>query len=529
MLRLRLPEPLPAALPPPAGGALPPFALEVWATNESGSIVKPAQPLTLKLTAVDAITLQPLGGAKVDARPAGSGAAASSGGGKKAVVAAPTVGLTGTAKLDVVVSGLPPSSLFRLRVEAAKPATLKPLYASFDGGGGGSGAKSLPVEEVTLAVSAVYSAAVAVGPVKVAAAKAPHSGATTTADPLACQLLSFAHCGRELRVHEQQMAIAPGFGSIAWDCAFLLATFLEANPALLKGRRAVDIGTGTGLVALAAANVGAHVVATDLTDLLPLTAVNVAANAHALRAGGGTVTCAPLPWGLDAGTASLAQLLSSPLVDDDGSACSGVGATVYPAAAVGGTAALARLQPPLLQQHHPDDNTAAPVFLPPYDVILASEVAYRTEIFPLLVATLRSLCRAPAGDGDAGVGAARATGGCAPLILLAARQRACCELSEFLALLAEHFHVVLLAGEPSAAALPEGVARLPAAAAPPGAAAAGKGGKSGGAKAKQPPQDSATSPFAALTLPPAVGRFAAGAAALSKTAWAPLLFGLTPK
>ena len=532
MLRLRLTAPLPPPAPAPAGGVL--LALELACTNESGSVVRLAEPLPLALRVVDRATLLPVSGARVTATGGGGG-----GGGKAGPCA---VDAAGRAVLSVCVTGAT-NKPFRLRIEVARAARLLPLSSSF-----GGGAAPAPVHQlVSLAVASVCtpvvrgatgaSAGAAGGPIAaggaVAASGAIAAGGCDGAarvQPDSCEVLAFAHCGRELRVLEQQNAVRGGFGSIVWDCALLLAAVLDANAAgLVRGRRVVDVGTGTGHVALAAANAGAHVVATDLPEMLTLAAANVAANADALRAGGGSVTCMPLPWGLDARTATRAQLLLlSPPPPPPPAASKEAAPTavlpgepplarLFPTAPVGATASLARLQPALLAA---GSGGGAPLFAPPYDVVLASEVAYRAELFPPLLATLRSLC-APA-----------------TLVLLAARRRACCDLSELLAAAAVHFRVTLLAGElddaaaafvdavpPPAAAAAAGVAASGARAPPPGGskrrAAPPAGDAAGGPAAPPPP-----SPFAHLVTPPAVAAFSRGAATLSKTAWAPLLFGL---
>ena len=80
-----------------------------------------------------------------------------------------------------------------------------------------------------------------------------------------------------------------GFGGTAFDAAFVLADYLHRAGVPLAGRRVVDLGTGTGLVAIAASLLGAaEVVATDgdATLVADLTARNCAANCpRAWRAG----------------------------------------------------------------------------------------------------------------------------------------------------------------------------------------------------------------------------------------------------
>jgi predicted nicotinamide N-methyase len=111
----------------------------------------------------------------------------------------------------------------------------------------------------------------------------------------------------------------------------------------LRGRRVLGLGSGTGLLEIAAAALGASVLATDLPAVLPLLRENAARNAGAVAAGGGRLAVTALAWG---------EALPAD-VSDAG----------------------------------------------PFDVILASDVVFWPELFAPLVATLAALsadARAPA-------------------------------------------------------------------------------------------------------------------------------------
>jgi predicted nicotinamide N-methyase len=57
----------------------------------------------------------------------------------------------------------------------------------------------------------------------------------------------------------------PPFWAFAWPGSQALARYLQAEPALVKGLRVLDFGSGGGLAAIAAARLGAaHVLASDL-------------------------------------------------------------------------------------------------------------------------------------------------------------------------------------------------------------------------------------------------------------------------
>ena len=58
----------------------------------------------------------------------------------------------------------------------------------------------------------------------------------------------------------------------------------------------LELGSGTGIVGIAAASMGAHVQLTDNAEAMPLLKLNVNSNEHLLHAGKGTMTCYALDW-----------------------------------------------------------------------------------------------------------------------------------------------------------------------------------------------------------------------------------------
>src|SRR6266581_9671956 len=71
------------------------------------------------------------------------------------------------------------------------------------------------------------------------------------------------------------MNVPPPYWAFAWAGGQALARFLLDNPALVAARRVLDLGSGSGLVAIAAAKAGAaHVVAADI-DALALAAIGL--------------------------------------------------------------------------------------------------------------------------------------------------------------------------------------------------------------------------------------------------------------
>jgi predicted nicotinamide N-methyase len=81
------------------------------------------------------------------------------------------------------------------------------------------------------------------------------------------------------------MNVPPPYWAFAWAGGQALARFVLDNPAMVAGRSVLDLGSGSGLVAIAAAKAGAaRVLAADI-DALAVTAIglNAAANAVTLE------------------------------------------------------------------------------------------------------------------------------------------------------------------------------------------------------------------------------------------------------
>lgn len=82
--------------------------------------------------------------------------------------------------------------------------------------------------------------------------------------------------------HDEAQAVQaePAYWSFCWASGQVLARYLLDNPHLVAGKRVVDVGCGSGVVAIAAALAGAHqVFGCDLDeDALAATACNAALN-----------------------------------------------------------------------------------------------------------------------------------------------------------------------------------------------------------------------------------------------------------
>lgn len=63
-------------------------------------------------------------------------------------------------------------------------------------------------------------------------------------------------------------SLAASTGSKVWDSALFLVRYLEENPDLVREKRVVELGSGTGFVGLACASLGAsHALLTDLPSV----------------------------------------------------------------------------------------------------------------------------------------------------------------------------------------------------------------------------------------------------------------------
>ena len=93
-------------------------------------------------------------------------------------------------------------------------------------------------------------------------------------------------------------ACGDGTGRRLWPTALALSRLLCDRAELVRGKAAVELGSGAGLVGLVCAALGAsRVVLTDVADSLGLLHHNVASNASAI--GACTVSVEPLTWGDD--------------------------------------------------------------------------------------------------------------------------------------------------------------------------------------------------------------------------------------
>nr|WP_241263376.1 50S ribosomal protein L11 methyltransferase [Parahaliea mediterranea] len=106
------------------------------------------------------------------------------------------------------------------------------------------------------------------------------------AAPLSLQLLNADYPQGELDADTVQRVMNnPLYWVFCWASGLVLADWLLANPDWVRGKRVLDFGCGSGVVAIAAALAGAReVVACDIDpDALAATAANAALNGVSLE------------------------------------------------------------------------------------------------------------------------------------------------------------------------------------------------------------------------------------------------------
>jgi predicted nicotinamide N-methyase len=121
--------------------------------------------------------------------------------------------------------------------------------------------------------------------------------------PLQGYLLDLESASRPLDPQTSERVMhAPPFWGLLWPAGHLLCRTLTRHPHLVKDRSCVDLGCGSGLVAVALARAGAHVVAAD-SDPMSCEVTRLHLERHKLR---GQVTSR---WDRQAQTLFLADFL----------------------------------------------------------------------------------------------------------------------------------------------------------------------------------------------------------------------------
>uniref|UniRef100_UPI0037E8925D EEF1A lysine methyltransferase 3-like n=1 Tax=Semicossyphus pulcher TaxID=241346 RepID=UPI0037E8925D len=143
----------------------------------------------------------------------------------------------------------------------------------------------------------------------------------------------YSLCGQELNIR-QVFGANLGVAAPVWEAALQLCNYFEKQSVELRGKRIIELGSGTGVVGILAARMGAIVTLTDLPLALPQLQVNVSANMPPSGWPTALPTVLPLSWGED-------------------------------------------------QMNFPSD----------WDLVLCADIIYLPETYPLLVDTLAHLCK----------------------------------------------------------------------------------------------------------------------------------------
>ena len=105
----------------------------------------------------------------------------------------------------------------------------------------------------------------------------------------------------EQRLDAPWLEEADSTGHRLWPVCVALARYLCADPGLVRGKRVVELGAGTGAAGLVCAALGArHVTVTDMPDALGLIQANIDRNDLSA-----TVSTAPCTWGDEGHLAAL--------------------------------------------------------------------------------------------------------------------------------------------------------------------------------------------------------------------------------
>jgi predicted nicotinamide N-methyase len=113
--------------------------------------------------------------------------------------------------------------------------------------------------------------------------------------------LSLAHRGSGLaRLAEQREGAAP-YWAYVWGGGAALARYVLDRPEAVAGRRVLDLGAGSGLVAIAAARSGAALISACDVDLFARAAIALNATANGVRVAvlAGSPLDGPAPEGID--------------------------------------------------------------------------------------------------------------------------------------------------------------------------------------------------------------------------------------
>ncbi|XP_033472002.1 protein N-lysine methyltransferase METTL21A [Epinephelus lanceolatus] len=104
----------------------------------------------------------------------------------------------------------------------------------------------------------------------------------------------FRFANHDLRLAQDWRKL--GVAAVVWDAAVVMCMYLEMGKVTLKGKAAIELGAGTGLVGIVAALLGAKVTITDRAPALDFLSANVKENLPPDSQG--SVVVSELTWGV---------------------------------------------------------------------------------------------------------------------------------------------------------------------------------------------------------------------------------------
>lgn len=103
----------------------------------------------------------------------------------------------------------------------------------------------------------------------------------------------FRFCNHDINIVQDWKRL--GVAAVVWDAAVVMSMYLELGKVELKGKSAIELGAGTGLVGIVAALLGAKVTITDRQPALDSLFTNVKSNLPPATLESATVS--ELSWG----------------------------------------------------------------------------------------------------------------------------------------------------------------------------------------------------------------------------------------
>uniref|UniRef100_A0A1I7TXC1 Protein-lysine methyltransferase METTL21D n=1 Tax=Caenorhabditis tropicalis TaxID=1561998 RepID=A0A1I7TXC1_9PELO len=107
------------------------------------------------------------------------------------------------------------------------------------------------------------------------------------------RIIQFNNGNDELTIYQETVT---DVGGVIWDSALMTIHYFFKNPQKFKGKKILELGSGTAVCGIALAALGAEVIITDLPERIPLIKKNVEANRNVTE---GRIQIQVLDWTKD--------------------------------------------------------------------------------------------------------------------------------------------------------------------------------------------------------------------------------------